>query len=53
MTMQSLVRAVKSIKFWRANSVDRLNLPPSSKMVLYHLYLVKSTYLENLIFYLK
>ena len=35
---------VKSIKFWRAHLVDRLTLPQSSKMVMYHLYQVKSTY---------
>ena len=28
----------KSVKFWRAHLVDQLNLPQSSKMVMYHLY---------------
>ena len=42
--MQSLIWAVKIVKFWRTHLVDQLNLLQSSKMVMYHLYLVTSTY---------
>ena len=35
--VQSLVWAVKNILFWRAHFVEHLNLPQSSKMVMYYI----------------
>ena len=39
MIMQSLVWAVKSVKFWRAHLVDQLNLTQSSKIVICIIYI--------------